>query len=147
MERRLALVLRSPAQPDEGGCEADSVGAVERCLPRQRARAEIGLRSTTKRIGRTAASVLHLCSTMKTASVRELRNRYTQLLKWLEAGEEITITRRGVAIARLVPANGPKARRSTDWHQSAAFALDRLRLRPLTEQQSAELLDQNKGQY
>jgi len=84
---------------------------------------------------------------MKTASVRELRNRYTQLLKWLEAGEEITITRRGVAIARLVPANGAKARRSIDWNQSAAFALGRLKLRPLTEQQSAELLDQNKGQY
>ena len=84
---------------------------------------------------------------MKTASVRELRNRYTQLLKWLEAGEEITITRRGVPIARLVPANGGKARRGTDWNQSAAFALQRLHLRPLTEQQSAELLDQNKGEY
>jgi prevent-host-death family protein len=84
---------------------------------------------------------------MKTATVRELRNQYSQLLKWLEAGEEITITRRGVAIARLVPASGAKARRSTHWNQSAAFALDRLQLRPLTEQQSAELLDQNKGQY
>jgi len=91
--------------------------------------------------------VLRLCSTMKTASVRELRNRYTQLLKWLEAGEEITITRRGVPIARLVPGNGVKARRGTHWNQSAAFALDRLQLRPLTEQQSAELLDQNKGRY
>jgi prevent-host-death family protein len=84
---------------------------------------------------------------MKTASVRELRNRYTQLLKWLEAGEEITITRRGVAIARLVPVHGAKARRGFDWSQSAAFALDRLQLRPLTEQESADVLDQNKGLY
>ncbi|MBV8215476.1 MAG: type II toxin-antitoxin system prevent-host-death family antitoxin [Verrucomicrobia bacterium] len=84
---------------------------------------------------------------MKTASVRELRNRYTELLKWLEAGEEITITRRGVAIARLVPVNSAKIRRTTDWNQSAAFALGRLKLRPLTEQESAELLDQNKGPY
>jgi prevent-host-death family protein len=91
--------------------------------------------------------VLHLRSTMKTATVRELRNRYTELLKWLEAGEEITITRRGVAIARLVPANGAKTRRGADWNQSAAFALERLKLRPLTEQQSAELLEENKGLY
>jgi prevent-host-death family protein len=84
---------------------------------------------------------------MKTATVRELRNRYTELLKWLEAGEEIIITRRGVAIARLVPANSTKARRGTDWNQSAAFALDQLQLRPLTEKESAELLDENKGHF
>ena len=84
---------------------------------------------------------------MKTATVRELRNRYTQLLKWLEAGEEIVITRRGVAIARLVPANHSKTRRATDWRQSAAFGLDRLQLRPLTGQESADLLDYNRGHY
>ena len=39
---------------------------------------------------------------MKTATVRELRDGYMQLLKWLDAGEEIKITRRGVVIARLV---------------------------------------------
>jgi antitoxin (DNA-binding transcriptional repressor) of toxin-antitoxin stability system len=42
---------------------------------------------------------------MKTATVRELRNRYTQLLEWIDAGEEIRITRRGIVIARLVPEN------------------------------------------
>jgi prevent-host-death family protein len=84
---------------------------------------------------------------MKTATVRELRNRYAQLLEWLEAGEEITITRRGVPIARLVPANSPKPRRGADWDQSAAFALDQLELRPLTKQETGELLDYNKGPY
>ena len=38
--------------------------------------------------------VLQFRRNMKTATVRELRNRYTQLLKWLEAEEEIRITRR-----------------------------------------------------
>ena len=52
---------------------------------------------------------------MKTATVRELRNRYTQLLKWLDAGEEIKITRRGIVIARLVPENAATPRRDTDW--------------------------------
>lgn len=40
---------------------------------------------------------------MKTATARELRNRYAGLLDWLVAGEEILITRRGKPIARLVP--------------------------------------------
>jgi prevent-host-death family protein len=76
---------------------------------------------------------------MKTATVRELRNRYTQLLKWLEAGEEIVITRRGVTVARLVPER-PRTKRTADWTKSAAFALDQLKLRPLTPKESAELL-------
>ena len=29
---------------------------------------------------------------MKTATVRDLRNRYTSLLNWIGAGEEIVIT-------------------------------------------------------
>jgi antitoxin (DNA-binding transcriptional repressor) of toxin-antitoxin stability system len=46
---------------------------------------------------------------MKTATVRELRNRYTQLLEWIDAAEEIRITRRGIVIARLVPENRASA--------------------------------------
>ena len=84
---------------------------------------------------------------MKTATVRELRNRYTRLLEWLEAGEEIRITRRGVVIARLVPENHSKSPRRVDWTKSAAITLDRLKLRPLTGKESADLLDDNKGPY
>jgi len=40
---------------------------------------------------------------MKTATVRDLRNRYTSLLRWISAGEEILITQRGIVIARLSP--------------------------------------------
>jgi prevent-host-death family protein len=81
---------------------------------------------------------------MKTATVRELRNRYAQLLKWLEAGEEITITRRGVPIARLVPER-PQTKQMLDWTDSAAFGLEQLKLRPLTARESADLLDYNRG--
>jgi antitoxin (DNA-binding transcriptional repressor) of toxin-antitoxin stability system len=91
--------------------------------------------------------VLQFGRRMKTASVRELRNRYTQLLKWLEAGEEIRITRRGVVIGRLIPENQAKVRRGVGWSKSAAFALDRLSLPPLTAKESAELLDYNKGRF
>jgi hypothetical protein len=47
-------------------------------------------------------------------TVRELRNRYTQLLEWIDAGEEIRITRRGIVIARFrSPANNLDACRTS----------------------------------
>ena len=96
---------------------------------------------------RDKAVVLHFWSSMKTATVRELRNRYTQLLEWIDAGEEIRITRRGVVIARLVPENRARAHSGVDWSRSAAFALDRLNLRPLKAELTAKLLDDNKGPF
>jgi antitoxin (DNA-binding transcriptional repressor) of toxin-antitoxin stability system len=84
---------------------------------------------------------------MKTATVRELRNRYTQLLEWIDAGEEIRITRRGIVIARLVPESRARAHPGLDWTRSAAFALDRLNLRPLKAEQTGKLLDDNKGPF
>jgi len=82
---------------------------------------------------------------MKTATVRELRNRYTQLLEWIDAGEEIRITRRGIVIARMIPENRARVHPGADWIRSAAFALDRLNLRPLKAKQTEKLLDDNKG--
>ena len=84
---------------------------------------------------------------MRTATVRELRSRYTQLLEWLDAGEEIRITRRGIVIARLVPENRARAHPDVDWIRSAAFALDRLNLGPLKAKQTEKLLDDNKGPF
>ncbi len=40
---------------------------------------------------------------MKTASVRDLRQDFARILAWLEAGEEVAITMRRQAIARLIP--------------------------------------------
>ena len=55
---------------------------------------------------------------MKTATVRELRNQYRSVLGWVEAGEEVAISKRGKVIARLVPEK-PKSKQ-VDWAQSAA---------------------------
>ncbi len=41
---------------------------------------------------------------MTTATVRELRTEFPRLEKLLGAGESITITKRKVVVARLVPA-------------------------------------------
>lgn len=48
----------------------------------------------------------------------EAKNKLGTLLDWVEAGEEVLITRRGKAVARLVPAepgfDRAKARRAAD---------------------------------
>jgi antitoxin (DNA-binding transcriptional repressor) of toxin-antitoxin stability system len=51
---------------------------------------------------------------MKTATVRDLRNNFASVAKWIEHGEAVTITRNGAVFATLAPAcsiKGPKA----DW--------------------------------
>jgi antitoxin (DNA-binding transcriptional repressor) of toxin-antitoxin stability system len=40
---------------------------------------------------------------MKTATVRELRNNFGRLSKWLEKGETIEILKRGKPMVELVP--------------------------------------------
>ena len=40
---------------------------------------------------------------MKTASVRDLRQEFPRILAWVQAGEEVAITVRRQAVARLSP--------------------------------------------
>ena len=82
---------------------------------------------------------------MKTATVRELRNEYKRVLGWAEAGEEVAISRRGKVIARLVPEK-PKMGK-VDWTQSAAFKMDRSKMRMLTAEQSAAIIAESRGSY
>ena len=48
-------------------------------------------------------SVIHICPTMKTASVRDLRNRFPRVAAWIAEGEPVEITKSGKLFARLVP--------------------------------------------
>jgi prevent-host-death family protein len=41
---------------------------------------------------------------MREVGAFEAKNKFGQLLDWVERGEEITITRHGKEVARLVPA-------------------------------------------
>jgi antitoxin (DNA-binding transcriptional repressor) of toxin-antitoxin stability system len=45
---------------------------------------------------------------MKTATVRDLRNDFARLSKWLEKGETIEILKRGKPVADLVPKSSGK---------------------------------------
>ena len=76
---------------------------------------------------------------MKTATVRDLRNHYSQLLEWIAAGEEIIITQRGKSIARLSPESNT-ASTAVNWSQSAAVMRDRSGERAMTAAESSQIL-------
>jgi prevent-host-death family protein len=83
---------------------------------------------------------------MKTATVRDLRNRYTSLLGWIEAGEEIVITQRGKAIARLIPE--PKVSGGeVDWSQSPAVKRERSGSTVLSAAESQEVIHEASGKW
>lgn len=83
---------------------------------------------------------------MKTATVRELRNNYTTLLRWISAGEEVLITRRGKVIARLSP-EAESAREVVDWANSPEVRRDRSGDSCLTAEQSAALIAEAGGKW
>ena len=83
---------------------------------------------------------------MRIATVRDLRNRYTQLFEYLEAGEEIVITRRGKSIARLVPELSD-ASGLVNWNESPAIIRKRRAKPRLTSSESASLLREAGGKW
>ncbi len=83
---------------------------------------------------------------MKTATVRDLRNRYTSLLRWIGAGEEIVITQRGKAIARLIPEPEQPEQR-VDWSQSPAVKRDRSGSRTIAATESQDIIHEAAGKW
>lgn len=51
---------------------------------------------------------------MKAATVRDLRNNFAEVAKWIEHGEAVTITRNGMAFATLAPAKAAQPAK-VDW--------------------------------
>jgi prevent-host-death family protein len=83
---------------------------------------------------------------MRTATVRDLRNHYTSLLRWISAGEEILITQKGVVIARLVPASAQSAQ-IVNWADSPEVRRDRSRDTILSAKQTAALIAEAGGKW
>lgn len=81
---------------------------------------------------------------MKTTTVRELRNHYAQVLKWVSSGQEVAVTRRGKVVAKVVPPQETALR--VDWSQSAALRVTGPD-KPLTAKQSAHLLKEAQGHW
>lgn len=69
---------------------------------------------------------------MKTVAIYEMKANLSHLLDQVEAGEEITVTRRGVPIARIIPDHPPVkadvaaliARIKSTRHKSSLQGLD-----------------------
>lgn len=83
---------------------------------------------------------------MRIATVRELRSRYSSLLAWIGAGEEVLITRRGRAVARLVPEQST-TEALVDWAQSPAVRRVRPRDKRLGVAASRALLQEASGSW
>tara|TARA_R110002124_G_scaffold281517_1_gene455898 strand:+ start:178 stop:429 length:252 start_codon:yes stop_codon:yes gene_type:complete len=83
---------------------------------------------------------------MKTATVRDLRNRYTSVLRWISAGEDVLITQRGKIIARLSPETAQTAQ-VVDWASSPEVLRDRSQDQVMTAEQSAEILAEAGGKW
>jgi prevent-host-death family protein len=63
---------------------------------------------------------------MKSMPIFEAKNRFSELIAAVEHGDQITITRRGVPVARLVAEQGEEIGASGQ-RQRVASALERLR--------------------
>ncbi|MDX2111027.1 MAG: type II toxin-antitoxin system prevent-host-death family antitoxin [Verrucomicrobiota bacterium] len=83
---------------------------------------------------------------MKTATVRDLRNKYTNLLSWIAAGEEVVITQRGKIIARLLPEQ-PESPKIVDWLESPAVKRDRSETHTLTADEALALIHDAGGKW
>ena len=83
---------------------------------------------------------------MKTASVRELRQNFGNLLTWIEAGEQVQITKRRRVVARLVPEASTKRQRVK--MPDFAARLKKIHGHTVIPAKSAQaILNENKGRY
>lgn len=90
-----------------------------------------------------SSRMCYTMSHMKTTTVRELRNNYSKVLKWVSKGEEVEVTRRGKIVARVVPPPALKTAQ-VDWSKSAALNR-RAWSNPLTADESALILADSQG--
>ena len=63
----------------------------------------------------TVQRMSDIMSNMKTASVREVQHGLAAILERVERGEEVTVTRRGKPVARIVPPRSPRPVRWPDF--------------------------------
>jgi antitoxin (DNA-binding transcriptional repressor) of toxin-antitoxin stability system len=81
---------------------------------------------------------------MKTASVRDLRQDFARILAWIEAGEEVAITMRRQAIARLIPWPEKKAAKQP-MPDIAARLKKVFGAKTIADKTMKTVMDQNRG--
>lgn len=83
-----------------------------------------------------------LTTETRTATVRDLRNRFADVAKWIEDGEQVVITRNGAVFATLAPAKPAKPRK-IDW--AARFERYPLLGKKLSKEETQAFYDEMKG--
>ena len=81
----------------------------------------------------------------RTATVRDLRNRFADVAKWIEDGEQVTITRHGAAFATLAPTR-PEKPRKPDWAAWLKANPPIPAKRKLTREETQALYDDMRGE-
>jgi antitoxin (DNA-binding transcriptional repressor) of toxin-antitoxin stability system len=79
---------------------------------------------------------------MKVATVRDLRNDFAKISRWLEDGQAVEIRRRGKVIGRIAPAR-PTAASAREWPDFAARA--RKVFGDTVTPDSQSLIDEGRG--
>jgi antitoxin (DNA-binding transcriptional repressor) of toxin-antitoxin stability system len=80
----------------------------------------------------------------RTTTVRELRNRFGVVAKWIADGEEVTITRNGKVFATLAPPRTTKALK-VDWAERFKHRPPIPTNRKLTKLETQALYDEMRG--
>ncbi len=78
---------------------------------------------------------------MKTATIRDLRNNFAQLSAWIDDGETIEITKRGVSYVQVVPTKKRTIKRRPDFHERAVRGSKGKVIN------TEKILQMNKGKY
>ncbi len=83
---------------------------------------------------------------MKTVTVRQLRTEFPKVLAWVNAGQEVTITRRRKVVANLTPAgDAAKKKPIVPDFRARLHAIYGDKVIPA--EVMADLLADNKGRY
>lgn len=84
--------------------------------------------------GLTCLCMCVIMYNMRQASVRQLQHNLKGVMRWVDHGEEVQITRRDQVIARLVPDTQPKKKiKWPDFNKRLKALAKKVRGRPLSE--------------
>jgi len=84
---------------------------------------------------------------MKTASIRQVRHDFNTVLDWIDAGEQVEISKRGKVVALLSPPPRVKALRPRKRPDFAARLKVRDGGRVISKRVIEEILADSKGSY
>jgi len=84
---------------------------------------------------------------MKTATVRQIRNSFPEVLRHIRNGESVAITSRRKIVATLTPPIEPKAPKRTRPWANLATRLTELQKQPMLAISGADLVTQERDRY